>query len=180
MCVSLYVCQGLSVGLTFCQSVFLPVCLSASLFFRQSVFPPVCLSASLSFFQSVFLSFCQSFFLSVCLSVSMSFLSVCIFVRLSFCQFFFITHVWGLNRLIHLAVYLIFHNWDLLPTRFHRFSQLISTSEALQINAGYTANPVAYGWAGAVFEVTWSLGQEDWGQRPQKPKKRKVWQQSWV
>ena len=36
--------------------------------------------------------------------------------------------------------------------------------------AGYTATPVACGWAGAVFEVTWSLGQEQWGQRPQKKK----------
>ena len=26
--------------------------------------------------------------------------------------------------------------------------------------AGYTATPVACGWAGAVFEVTWSFGQE--------------------
>ena len=40
---------------------------------------------------------------------------------------------------------------------------------------GYTATPVACGWAGAVFEVTWSLGQEQWGQRPQKPQKSKVW-----
>ena len=28
------------------------------------------------------------------------------------------------------------------------------------------------GWIGAVFEVTWSLGQEQWGHRPQKPKKK--------
>ena len=41
--------------------------------------------------------------------------------------------------------------------------------------AGYTASPVACRWAGSVFEVTWSLGQEQWGQRPQKPKKSKVW-----
>ena len=41
--------------------------------------------------------------------------------------------------------------------------------------AGYTATPVACGWAGAVFEVTWSLGQEQWGRRPQKKKKKKVW-----
>ena len=37
---------------------------------------------------------------------------------------------------------------------------------------GYTASPVACGWAGAVFEVTWSFGQEQWGQRPQKPLKK--------
>ena len=40
--------------------------------------------------------------------------------------------------------------------------------------AGYTATPVTYGWAGAVFEVAWSFGQKQWGQRPQK--KSKVWQ----
>ena len=39
----------------------------------------------------------------------------------------------------------------------------------------YTATPVACGWAGAVFEVTWSLEQEQWCRRPQKPKKSKVW-----
>ena len=39
--------------------------------------------------------------------------------------------------------------------------------------AGYTATPVACRWAGAVFEVTWSLRQEQWGHRPQKPKKVK-------
>ena len=37
--------------------------------------------------------------------------------------------------------------------------------------AGYTATPVACGLAGAIFEVTWSLGQEQWGQGPQKTKK---------
>jgi len=41
--------------------------------------------------------------------------------------------------------------------------------------ARYTATPVACRWAGAVFEVTWSIGQEQWGLRPQKPKKSKVW-----
>ena len=41
--------------------------------------------------------------------------------------------------------------------------------------AGYAATPVACGWAGAVFEVTWSFGQEQWGQKPQKPKESKVW-----
>ena len=64
--VSLYVCQGLSVSLTFRQSVFLSVCLSVSL--------SVCLSASLSFYQLVF-------FVSL------------YFVRLSFCQFFFMTRI---------------------------------------------------------------------------------------
>ena len=41
--------------------------------------------------------------------------------------------------------------------------------------AGYTATPVACGWAGAVIEVTSSFGQVQWGQRLQKPKKSKVW-----
>ena len=40
--------------------------------------------------------------------------------------------------------------------------------------AGYTATPVACGWAGAVIEVTRSFGQEQSGQRLQKPKKNKV------
>ena len=41
--------------------------------------------------------------------------------------------------------------------------------------AGNTATPVACGWAGAVIEVTSSFGQEQWGQKPQKNKKSKVW-----
>ena len=40
--------------------------------------------------------------------------------------------------------------------------------------AGYTATPDECGWAGAIFEVTWSFWQEQWGQRPQKTKKSKV------
>ena len=31
--------------------------------------------------------------------------------------------------------------------------------------AGYTATPVACGWAGAIFEVTRAFGQEQWSQR---------------
>ena len=38
--------------------------------------------------------------------------------------------------------------------------------------AGYTPTPVACGWAGAVSEVTWSFGQEQWGQRPEKLQKK--------
>ena len=34
--------------------------------------------------------------------------------------------------------------------------------------AGYTATPVGYAWVGAVFKVTSSFGQEQWGQRLQK------------
>ena len=40
--------------------------------------------------------------------------------------------------------------------------------------AGYTATEVACGWAGAKFKATPSFGQEQYGQRPQKPKKSKV------
>ena len=40
----------------------------------------------------------------------------------------------------------------------------------------YTGTPVACRWAWAIFDVTWSLGQEQWVQRPQKTKKSKVWQ----
>ena len=37
----------------------------------------------------------------------------------------------------------------------------IQSTSTLMINkAGYTANPVACGWAGAVIEVTSSFGQE--------------------
>ena len=39
--------------------------------------------------------------------------------------------------------------------------------------AGYTATPVACGWAEAVIEVTRLFGQEQWSQKPQKPKKEK-------
>ena len=39
----------------------------------------------------------------------------------------------------------------------NRLSSIILFSEN---KAGYTATPVVYGWAGAVFEVTSSLGQE--------------------
>ena len=41
--------------------------------------------------------------------------------------------------------------------------------------AGFTATPVACRWAVAIFEGTWSFGQEQWGQRQQKLKKSKVW-----
>ena len=38
--------------------------------------------------------------------------------------------------------------------------------------AGYTATQVACGWAGAIFKASPSFGQEQLGQRPQKPKKK--------
>ena len=41
--------------------------------------------------------------------------------------------------------------------------------------ARYTATPVACEWAGTSIEVTRSFGQEQWGQKPQKPQKSKVW-----
>ena len=40
--------------------------------------------------------------------------------------------------------------------------------------AGYTATEVACGWAGAIFEVTRSFGQVQWGQRA-KIIKKVVW-----
>ena len=36
--------------------------------------------------------------------------------------------------------------------------------------ARYTATLVAWGWAEAIFEVTWAIGQEQRGQRPQENK----------
>merc|ERR1719282_506351 len=39
--------------------------------------------------------------------------------------------------------------------------------------AGYTATPVACGWAGAVIEVTRSFGQEQWSQKSKKTKQKK-------
>ena len=37
--------------------------------------------------------------------------------------------------------------------------------------AGYTATPVACGWAGAIFEVTKAFGQKQYGHRVKKIKK---------
>ena len=37
--------------------------------------------------------------------------------------------------------------------------------------AGYTATPVASGWAGAIFEVNRAFGQEQRGQGPHKHNK---------
>ena len=42
--------------------------------------------------------------------------------------------------------------------------------------AGYTATPVACGWAGAIFEVSGAFGQERFSQKPHKRWKSKVWQ----
>ena len=39
--------------------------------------------------------------------------------------------------------------------------------------AGYTATPVACGWAGAIFEVTRPFGQEHWGHKNEITKKVK-------
>ena len=39
--------------------------------------------------------------------------------------------------------------------------------------AGYTATPVACGWAGAVQKVTRAFGQEQWAQKAQKHRKSK-------
>ena len=40
--------------------------------------------------------------------------------------------------------------------------------------AGYTATPVACGWAGAIFEVSGAFGQEQYSQKPHKRRKSKV------
>ena len=40
--------------------------------------------------------------------------------------------------------------------------------------AGYTATPVACGWAGAIFEVSKSFRQERYSQNPYKRRKSKV------
>ena len=45
--------------------------------------------------------------------------------------------------------------------------------ECVLNKAGYTATAVKCGWAGAVFEVTRPLGQEQWGQRNKIIKKVK-------
>ena len=39
---------------------------------------------------------------------------------------------------------------------------------------GYTATPVACGWAGAIFEVSGVFGQERYSQKPHKRQKSKV------
>ena len=41
------------------------------------------------------------------------------------------------------------------------------------------SNAVADGWVGAIIEVTPSFGQEQWGQKTQKPWKSKMWRTDW-
>ena len=43
---------------------------------------------------------------------------------------------------------------------FARFKELYHDFRDALNKAGYTATPVACGWAGAIFEVTPSFGQE--------------------
>ena len=44
---------------------------------------------------------------------------------------------------------------------YHKFSDAVLRLDENYINkAGYTATPVACGWAGAIIEVTTSFGQE--------------------
>ena len=38
--------------------------------------------------------------------------------------------------------------------------------------AGYTATPVVCGWAGAIFELIRAFGQEQYGQKNEKNKKK--------
>ena len=59
---------------------------------------------------------------------------------------------------VRLAKPLNFETAHGIFTKFHKKSQ--KTLPDIDNKAGYTATPVACGWAGAVFEVTWSLGQE--------------------
>ena len=46
--------------------------------------------------------------------------------------------------------------------------------------AGHTNTLVACGWAGAVFKVPLSFGQEQWGQRPQEKKTKQVKCDGWT
>ena len=82
------------------------------------------------------------------------------------------THSTLINFIVHLS-------WHPSPNRGRIFSthsiENDLNSEMKWNKVGYTATPVACGWAEAIFEFTWSFGQEQWGQRPQKPKKSKVW-----
>ena len=65
--------------------------------------------------------------------------------------------------------------WTDGPTYKHRLlknPKSTTTKRGRRGNkAGYTATPVACGWAGAVVEVTRSFGQERLGQKSQKHKK---------
>ena len=47
-------------------------------------------------------------------------------------------------------------------------------NEKKKNKAGYTATPVACGWAGAIFEVSGAFGQERYSQKPHKRRKSKV------
>ena len=66
--------------------------------------------------------------------------------------------------------------WTCLSLNLCFRQQSIVPTCAMFLNkAGYTATPVACGWAGAILEVTWSYGQEPLGQKPQNPQKSKLW-----
>ena len=47
---------------------------------------------------------------------------------------------------------------------FHQNSD--DGSQQVKKKAGYTATPVACGWAGAIIEVSGAFGQEQLGQKP--------------
>ena len=49
----------------------------------------------------------------------------------------------------------------------------VISSRVIQNKAGYTATEVACGWAGAIFEVTRTFGQKQFGQRNKIIKKVK-------
>ena len=57
----------------------------------------------------------------------------------------------------------------------HEYIDFCNLTQIPDRPTGYTTTPVACGWAGAIFEVTWSFRQEQWDLRQQKPKKSKVW-----
>ena len=46
--------------------------------------------------------------------------------------------------------------------------------DLIKNKAGYTATPVACGWAGAIIEVSEAFGQEQKGQKPHLRQKSKV------
>ena len=58
-----------------------------------------------------------------------------------------------------------------LLTNLEKIS-ILCLSYSKQNKAGYTATPVACGWAGTIFEVTRAFGQEQYGQSIKKHEKK--------
>ena len=61
---------------------------------------------------------------------------------------------------------------ELIGQSFMILAVTVDQKKEKKNKARYTATSVAFGWAGAVFEVTWSFEQEQWGLKPQKNKKK--------